>query len=303
MFVIYQIFTILLGGIMAKILITGGSGRIGSGILARLNKIFSADDEIFLLRHNSPPFGAYRGEFKTIEIIKKIEGSFDFTLHLGAQADTNFCKKPENREAVLDANVRLTEIVCQNSAFVLLVSTDNVFDGNSQNEYCEYDEPKPCNFYGESKILAEKIVIGSRGAVVRISTMLGVKNRIVDDGAVRYVQGHDHFPFWNNTFVRPSWLLDLVTITQKIHEERRIGIFHCSCAGRALSRAEMAKFVLKFFQDHHLPTTRESIPEEECPPTFPHRLILSTKWTHAALGLEFTDSEKALHDHLSTKFR
>lgn len=283
---------------MAKILITGGSGRIGSGILAKLNEIFSPDDKIFLLRHNGP-LGAYRGEFKTMEIIEKIEGSFDFALHLGAQADTNFCKKLENREAVLDANVRLTEIVCQNSAFVLLVSTDNIFDGNSQNEYFEYNEPKPCNFYGESKILAEQIVIGSRGAVVRLSTMLGVQNRIVDDGAVRYVQGHDHLPFWNDTFVRPSWLSDLINITKKIHEERRIGIFHCSCAGRAFSRAEMAKFVLKFFQDHHLPTTRESIPEEECPPLFPHRLVLSTGWTRKVLGLEFTDSEVALEKHLA----
>jgi len=284
---------------MARILITGGSGRIGTGVLQRLNEIFSPDDEIFLLKHASP-LGAYPDGFKSVKVIETIQGKFDFSLHIAAQADTNFCKKPENREAVLDTNVRLTEKVCQNSAFTLLVSTDNVFDGNSQSSYDESDTTKPCNLYGESKVLAEQSIVRSlRGAVVRISTILGVKNKIIDDGALCYIQGHDHLPFWNNTYVRPSYLDDFIHIVKKMIRVRFSGIFHCSCTGRTFSRAEMAKFALKFYQDHNLPTTRTSIPEEECPAKFPHRLVLSTDRTRKILDLEFTDSQVALEKHLS----
>lgn len=281
---------------MARILITGGSGRIGTGVLKRLHEIISPYDEIHLLQHINPLKIIVPNPL--VKVVPTVLGKYDIALHLAAQADTNFCKKPGNREAVLDANMRLTERICRNSAFVLLVSTDNVFDGNSQPEYTENDATSPCNLYGESKVLAEQIVMYTRGAVVRLSAMLGVKNRIVDEGAIQYIQGHDHFPFWNNTFVRPSFLDDFIKAAKIIIETRRPGIFHCTCNGRPFSRAEMAKIALKFFHDHGLATTRETIPEEECPAVFPHRYVLSTDRTRRALGLDFTDSEKALEKHL-----
>ena len=41
------------------------------------------------------------------------------------------------------------------------ISTDYVFDGNSEKPYETYEETKPNNVYGKSKALAEKYIKNS----------------------------------------------------------------------------------------------------------------------------------------------
>ena len=280
---------------MEKVLITGSSGRIGKGLHARLREIFNENTIIHILVNTNPP-PAVLG-FCESKIVYDISESYDFVIHLAAITDTNFCKKPENRNAVLKTNVELTRKICDHAGHVLLVSTDNVFDGNSKPEFFELDEPRPCNFYGETKLVAEKIVIDKMGVVVRIQTMLGVDNRIVT-AVIHTIQGQSHPPFWSNTYSRPSCLTDLVKVIKELYENQRRNIFHCSCAGDIFSRAQIAENVLEFFKKHDLPRAKDSIDQEECAIAFPRKLVLNSDLTQGLLNVSFTDTRRALNEHL-----
>lgn len=293
---------------MAKVLVTGASGRIGRAIVKSLEDIFLPEDKIYLFEHQKPiPLPQEpRDKFKELtqtcdpwtDASDTLETHYDFCLHLAAITDTKFCNERKNFKKVIDANVGLTAQVCKYSDRVVLISTDNVYSGNSALDYPEIIPPNPLNFYGLSKKFAEELVLHSRGTVVRIQTMLGCENRIVS-GAIGAIRGETHKPFWNNTFSRPSWIHDLILTLRATYRRNYAGeIFHCACAGKVFSRAEIAKCTLDFFKEKQLPHAIDAVPEEVCAVDFPRRLVLESSWTQQKLGLSFTDSETALQKHL-----
>jgi dTDP-4-dehydrorhamnose reductase len=82
----------------------------------------------------------------------------DVIVHLAAISDVDRCENINNKELVIETNVRGTGNVCEaaleyNSKVVLL-STAQVFDGLFGN-YKENNKPHPKNFYGLSKWYAE----------------------------------------------------------------------------------------------------------------------------------------------------
>lgn len=292
-----------------RVLVTGASGRIGRGIVKELFRIFSPDDHItFWLHKNDIPRPP--GLNSNANIGASADPLFDdfdqpvhydLALHMAAIADTPFCSKPENHISVLEANVLLTQKICDHAKRVISISTDNVFDGESKDEFSEFDEPDPCNFYGMSKLMGELCVLQACGAVVRIQSMLGVDNRMVT-AVAKTLGGKPHFPFWNNVYFRPSYIEDLISVIQKLLKSDTRGIFHCGCVGSVLSRAEMAKKIAEFFVENNLPCSPELITEEECKIEFPRRLVLNSEATQNMLGVRFHDSTTALFNHLRQEF-
>ena len=285
-----------------KILLTGGSGQIGEALLADLQSFLpdvSSDIDLTLLMHNNPVslFNPHRSSI-LINFINQVEGHYDVAIHLAAIISTPFCQKPENRELVLKTNVGLTRNICDHADFTILVSTDNVFKGNERRELSETDVPDPCNFYGMSKLEAEKVVVDGGGAVVRIQTMFGCRN-LITTAAINTVRGKPHSPFWNDTYSRPSFLPDLAKTLKVLLARRVSGLYHCSTIGGMFSRADIAKRVLDFFREHDLPHQIDAISEEPCSvPLFPRHLVLNSEATRCNLGVEFTLTNEALDRHL-----
>lgn len=84
----------------------------------------------------------------------------DIIVHLAAISDTDQCEDINNKELVIETNVRGTWNVCEAAleykSKVVLLSTAQVFDGLFGN-YKENNKPHPKNFYGSSKWFAEKL--------------------------------------------------------------------------------------------------------------------------------------------------
>lgn len=283
-----------------KVLMTGGSGQIGEALLADIYSFLPPIEiDLTLLTHTSPVNTLVLRNSTKINLTNTVTGRFDVAIHLAAIINTPFCQKPENHHLVLETNVGLTKTVCEHSDFVVLISTDNVFNGNERRELREDDMPNPCNFYGISKMEAEEIVAANGGAVVRVQTMLGCRN-ILTTAIVDTIRGKVHPPFWNDTYSRPSFVPDLVKTLKVLLEHRAEGIYHCSTIGDVFSRAEIAKRVLDFFLEHNLPHQINSISEEPCSvPSFPRYLVLNSEETRSKLGLDFSSSVDALNKHLS----
>ncbi len=277
---------------MQKVLITGITGQIGKGLLGRLDNLFEEETKISLLKNKA---SIHLPQFNKLDlnVIKEINKEYDLAIHLAAITDTNYCRKPENHKEVKNANIGLTKKVCDSSSKVIFLSTDYVFKGDLK-EYEAYTEDTPYNpfdFYGETKAIAEEIVLKSQGSIIRVDTMMGIKNKIVA-AAKNAIQGGEYFPFYNNYFIRPSFFPDFLNALLKIKDIRDFRIYHISCNGDALSRAQMANLVLEVYIEKGKERALDCLEEEPAPKT--KRFALDTKKTKQILGIDFIDSKEAV---------
>ena len=286
-----------------SILLTGASGRVGMALSKRLDEICSEQDDLFVLQSKTPlPENLIRRpRTATVTSDTLEQRRYNLAIHLAAIADTNYCQKPENHRPAYLVNVGLTARVCGAAEKVILVSTDNVFKGEAgAPDYKESDETNPCNYYGETKAAAEQIILANGGAVIRIQTLLGAPNRIVDK-TIAEIRGEPgkYYPLWNDIYSRPAHFEDLLAVMRAVAFGGRAGIYHVSCEGKPLSRSQMGNVVLKAYQQMGLPTNVTELASEQCSiPHFPRRLVLDTEKTQRQLGIEFTSVGDALARHV-----
>jgi dTDP-4-dehydrorhamnose reductase len=130
---------------MARILITGGYGRLGKAIRQVVGCLAPKyRDELDVLEYASCALAVARADP-------------DVVIHCAGYA--NAWKAESNRAECWRLNVEGTRNMVRAAAgrrFVH-ISTDYVFDGVEGN-YSEDDLPNPVNFYGASKLAAEMIV-------------------------------------------------------------------------------------------------------------------------------------------------
>jgi len=284
---------------MKKILITGGAGQIGSRVLDKVTDLIDNEDELFLLenRRKIEFFG------KKVYIIRNVSdgGEYDAAFHLAANIHTKYCENIQRQGEFIRDNVILTEKVSNQAKRVILVSSDNVFNGMDGRDYKE-DDPtdNPSNFYGVTKVEAEKIVLGSGGSVIRIQTMLELDHNLIIDRILEGIDGKDYWPFWTDQYVSPTFFTDFFEVVKRTYQnEKRGSIYHVSCDGETPSRAAIAQRVLEVHKKHSLPMRRETLEYALCDNlTFPRRLVLNTERTRKELGLEFTDVNVAIEKHV-----
>ncbi len=285
---------------MASILVTGGSGQIGSRVLQRLDELCFPSDRLYLLKRQRllaiDPCIQDR-----VEVIEDLHmQTYDFAFHLAANTHTKYNRDPTWKEKFYQDNVELTRRVADLSGKVLLVSTDNVFS-SSERDCTESDmpNPQPTNTYGVTKAKAEEIVLNKHGSVLRIQTMIGVKSNLIVNRVLDAIDGKEYWPFWDDTFSRPTYFEDFFMVAKKVYHTEEGGIYHVSCNGEPLSRADIARRVVHIHKKLGLPIKREELATEHCnDPFFPRRLVLDTARTQLVLGCQFTEADVALEKHV-----
>ena len=98
------------------------------------------------------------------------------------------------------------------------ISTDYVFDGQSNSPYDEESIPYPINEYGISKFVAESILNQSyeyKAFIIRVSTLFGYGGcrakggRNLIDTIIRNLNKGEPFSVHCNVFVSPSYAVDV----------------------------------------------------------------------------------------------
>ena len=132
-----------------KILLLGSNGQVGSEIV----KTFS-DQDCNLISLSSKELDVL--DFKLLS--KKILDIHPDIL-INATAYTNVDAAESEIEKAFLVNSEAVDIISKNIKLInsklIHISTDYVFDGNSQKDYSEEDVTSPLNIYGESKLLGE----------------------------------------------------------------------------------------------------------------------------------------------------
>lgn len=129
---------------------------------------------------------------------------------------------------------------CRKLGAVLVhFSSNYVFAGDKEGGYNEDDQPKPCNRYGQSKLLGEKAVLAASDLayVIRTSMLFGKtgngKRSFVDLMAEK---GSSSEPIKavEDEIGAPTYAVDLAQATRALLEERKpFGIYHLVNSGQA----------------------------------------------------------------------
>lgn len=129
------------------ILLTGGTGRLGSYIKSKINCFAPTREELDITKP------------------MLIHSSVDLIVHCAAYTDV--AKAELEKELCYETNVIGTRNIAKLDLPVIHISTDSIFDGR-KGMYKEEDYPNPVNFYCLTKALAEESIITlKRHAIIR----------------------------------------------------------------------------------------------------------------------------------------
>ena len=225
---------------MTKILVTGSNGLLGQ----KLSAILIGDknvDLIFTARGKSA-VTLTRGKFVSLDIsnAEQVENVLSdnkpgIIINTAAMTMVDQCEN--DREGCWNANVKSVENLISSArkinAHLIHVSTDFIFDG-SHGPLDENEKPNPVNFYGESKLAAEKLIItsGIPWAIVRTVLVYGVTHDMSRSNIVLWVKENlekqKNIKVVNDQWRTPTLAEDLAQGCYLAATKKAQGIFHVS---------------------------------------------------------------------------
>lgn len=243
-----------------KILITGANGLLGQKLVSLLTPK-QAISVIATARGKSrlnPEYGSF--QYESMDITKREEvldvvsrHRPDVIINTAAMTNVDECEK--EKEACMQLNVEavkyLVEAAEQTSAFLLHLSTDFIFSGE-EGPYDEDGIPAPVNFYGESKLLGEQVVMESniRWAIVRTVLVYGIVPDMSRSNIILWVKGsleaQKPIQVVDDQWRTPTLAEDLAMGCYLIAEQRAEGIYNIS-GQDMLTPYEMAIKTADFF--------------------------------------------------------
>ncbi len=139
---------------------------------------------------------------------------------------------------------RLGELVKENNAWLLHISTDFVFDGTLDRPYIETDNPNPINEYGKTKLAGERLLSqsGCRHCILRVEWTYGSAGNNFVTKLIQRAKVDKTLRVVDDQIGSPTATTEVATVICKLLRDKPQGIFHFASAGY-VSRYEMAKFI------------------------------------------------------------
>ncbi len=250
-----------------RILITGAGGMLGSALVpalvARGHEVYATD-----LRGEAAFVGAAEetpdGDMTRLDRLGRLDVRRrddidawvdrtwpDMIAHLAAETDVDLCEaEPDHAYATNAVGTKHLALACQAANLPLVyISTAGVFDGEKDVPYTEYDEARPINVYGASKLEGERYVQNflQRFYIVRAGWMVGggdrdhkfvakILSQLKDGARTVYAVGDK----WGT----PTYAPDFASCLTNLLDTESYGLYHMACLGQG-TRYDVAKKILQ----------------------------------------------------------
>jgi dTDP-4-dehydrorhamnose reductase len=241
-----------------KILITGANGLLGQ----KLINLLSTNPDLKIIATGRGPQRIPPGSYSYFQVNLTNEGEINtlvlstqpnVIIHCAAMTQVDICET--NKKACWEANVDATKhllLAAQSiNAYFQYISTDFIFNGQ-EGPYRETDAPSPVNYYGESKLAAERLVLASglTSSIIRTVLVYGVGYDLSRSNLVLWVkkslaQGKA-IKVVSDQVRTPTLVEDLALGCQKAVEQKAEGIFHIS-GSETFTPYQIALEVADFF--------------------------------------------------------
>ena len=223
-----------------RILVTGSNGLLGQ----KLTSLLQQDGVHYLIATARSPtvVPILKGEFHLLNITEaaQVDSIISLTkpdVIINTPAMTNVDQCETEKEACWKNNViavaNLVDACEKYKVKLIHVSTDFIFDG-SHGPLAEDEPAKPVNYYGESKLAAEKIVLKSTitSCILRTVLVYGITNDMSRSNIVLWVKKSleegKTINVVNDQFRTPTLAEDLAMGCYLAAIKNATGIYHIS---------------------------------------------------------------------------
>ena len=229
-----------------RVLVTGSNGLLGR----KLVDLLSGEDNVELLAADRKRLDVtVAGQVKST--IKNLHP--DVVINAAAMTQVDQCEL--NRDECWKQNVssvqNLVDVCLSDSIHLVHVSTDFVFNGK-EGPLDESAVPEPVNFYGESKLEGERIILNSKcaAAIIRTVLVFGVTSDMSRSNIVLWVKKslEEKKPInvVNDQFRTPTLAEDLAMGCWLAARKRSTGVYHVS-GNEMMTPYEIAMKTAEFF--------------------------------------------------------
>jgi dTDP-4-dehydrorhamnose reductase len=282
-----------------RILIAGKNGQLGKSIHKLVANTEQTNDFVFVGREELDLSGA--------DNIISYFNQNNFDIIVNCAAHTAVDKAEE--EAVLANQInhlaveQLAQIAKTQQAKLIHVSTDYVFDGESDKPYAETDETNPINVYGKTKLAGEKAlqeIMPTNAIIIRTSWVYSEYGNNFVKTMQRLGKQRDELSVVSDQMGSPTYATDLAnaildTVQNKAFKEAGQGtqVYHYSNVGE-ISWYEFAKeiFELAGIQCSVSPITTEQYPT---PAKRPKNTLMNKDKIVETFGVNIPDWKESLN--------
>ena len=222
------------GLVQKNVLVTGGSGQLGKE-LGRLT------DRLNL------PFRFLFTDVDDLDVTDREELSgfvkdYRILYIINCAAYTAVDKAEEDSDKAYLVNGKAVENIAivskQEGVKVIHISTDFVFDGQSEIPYTENMEPHPLSVYGQSKLKGEEALqaVGGEWMIIRTSWLYSQYGNNFVKTMIRLMQERERLTIVDDQYGTPTYAADLAELIIHILQfseetEWKSGIYHFSNKG------------------------------------------------------------------------
>lgn len=185
-------------------------------------------------------------------------------------------------------------------AAMMLVSTNEVFDGSQRELYREWDAPNPISTYARSKAAGEHIVrdLLRQFYIVRVAWLFGPGGNNFITKILASAEKHGALRVAADEFGNPTYAPDAAVAMARLAETGHFGIYHLTNSSFC-SRYEFAREIMRLAGKPDLPITpilSADWPRPSKPPL--HAVLANT--AAANLGITLRPWQAALADYIAS---
>ena len=240
-----------------RILVTGKNGQLGRSIHKLVNTDTKIDNN-----QSSNEFIFVSREELDLSNESSISHYFDsndrFDVIINCAAYTAVDKAEEEQELANQVNhlavKQLAEIANKQQTKLIHISTDYVFDGESDKPYIETDKTNPINVYGKTKLAGEKAlqaVMPTNAIIIRTSWVYSEYGNNFVSTMLRLGKERDEINVVSDQIGSPTYATDLANTILKIisnknyqNKEQSTEVYHYSNEGE-ISWYDFTKEIFK----------------------------------------------------------
>ncbi|MFH0986169.1 MAG: sugar nucleotide-binding protein [Candidatus Omnitrophota bacterium] len=285
-------------------LIVGGDGCIGSHLAVETGRL--ADHVVTSSRRTALRTGQVFADLATGDTNALVSLAPEVVFLCAAVSSITFCRdNPDlSRQTNVTGTVRLAAELVRRGSFVIFLSSNAVFDGNTEkpdegSAYC------PTTEYGRQKVSAEQQLLtlpGSKSsvAIIRLSKVLSPDSGMAKEFLARLKAGVP-CPALNDLCMSPVSMSYVTDNLLAIARAKRAGVFHLSGAEEMTYADFASRLACCLEADKNLVRSISS-GEAGCAIAFrPAHPALGMKRTLALLGIE-PESTEHLMEKLVTGY-
>lgn len=218
---------------MAKILVTGASGLLGSNLVS----VLANHHEVVALSHSyqirQEGIAVSMADLSIPENATQIIGQHepDWVIHCAAETSIDRCET--DPEMAFRLNCDMAQYVAHatqaSGGRLMFISTDAVFDG-AGSQYQEEEVPQPINVYGQSKLEGERAVSEEDPRALIIRTNFygwnAVKKQSLAEWFLSHLEMGEICRGFTDVNVKLLLVNDLVDVLMHLIDHECEGIYH-----------------------------------------------------------------------------